>query len=82
MQDFMVVIQNNDEKKVIHLPHSKQTVGKQMHQTLLTFKRNYSGILNGITSTSSNRCLGGVSHKIKQIKCTAYGYRNFSVSVK
>ena len=42
MQDFMVATQNNDEKKVIHLLHSKQTVGKQMHQTLLTFKRNYS----------------------------------------
>ena len=40
----MVATQNNDEKKVIHLLHSKQTVGKQMHQTLLTFKRNYSGV--------------------------------------
>ena len=42
MQDFMVAIQNNDEKKAIHLLHSKQTVGKQMYQPLLTFKRNYS----------------------------------------
>ncbi len=61
MQDFMAAIQNKDEKKVIHLLHSKQAVGK----TLLIFKRNYSGVLNGITSTSSNQCLGGVSHKIK-----------------
>ncbi|KRM04930.1 hypothetical protein FC59_GL000342 [Lactobacillus kitasatonis DSM 16761 = JCM 1039] len=66
MQDFMVAIQNNDEKKVIHLLHSKQTVGKQMYQTLLTFKRNYS-----------NGCLEGVNRKIKQIERTAYGYRNF-----
>ena len=78
MQDFMVAIQNNDEKKVIHLLHSKQTVGKQMHQTLLTFKRNYSGVLNGISSTYSNGCLEGVNRKIKQIERTAYGYRNFS----
>ena len=74
----MVAIQNNDEKKVIHLLHSKQTVGKQMHQNLLTFKRNYSGVLNGISSTYSNGCLEGVNRKIKQIERTAYGYRNFS----
>lgn len=60
MQDFMVAIQNNDEKKAIHLLHSKQ-----MHQTLLTFKRNYSGVLNGISSTYSNGCLEGVNRKIK-----------------
>ncbi len=48
-----------------------------MHQTLLTFKRNYSGVLNGITSTYSNGCLEGVNRKIKQIERTAYGYRNF-----
>ena len=74
----MTAIQDNDEKKVIHLLHSKQNVGKQMHQTLLTFKRNYSGVLNGITSTYSNGCLEGVNRKIKQIERTAYGYRNFS----
>ena len=74
----MVAIQNNDEKKVIYLLHSKQTVGKRMHQTLLSFKRNYSGVLNGISSTYSNGCLEGVNRKIKQIERTAYGYRNFS----
>ena len=73
----MVAIQNNDEKKVIYLLHSKQTVGKRMHQTLLSFKRNYSGVLNGISSTYSNGCLEGVNRKIKQIERTAYGYRNF-----
>lgn len=77
MQDFMAAIQNKDEKKVIHLLHSKQAVGKQMHQTLLTFKRNYSGVINGIASTYSNGCLEGINRKIKQIERTAYGYRNF-----
>ena len=38
----MTAIQNKDEKKIIHLLNSKQTVGKQMHQTLLTFKHNYT----------------------------------------
>ena len=68
MQDFMAAIQNKDKKKVIHLLHSKQAGGKQIHQTLLTFKRNYSGVLNGIASTYSNGCLEGVNRKIKQIE--------------
>lgn len=32
-----------------------------------------TGILNG----SSNGCLEGVNHKVKQIERTAYGYSNF-----
>lgn len=52
MQDFMAAIKNKDEKQIIRLLHSKQAIGKQMHQTLLTFKHNYTGILNGITPTA------------------------------
>ena len=48
-----------------------------MHKTLLTFKRNYSKVLNDITSTYSSSCLEGVNRKIKQIERTAYAYRNF-----
>ena len=66
------------EKQIIHLLHSKQAVGKQIHQTLLTFKHNYTGILNGISSSYSNGCLEGVNRKIKQIERTAYGYSSFS----
>lgn len=72
MQDFMAAIQNKDEKQIIHLLHSKQAVGKQMHQTLLTFKRNYTGVLNGISSSHSNGCLEGVNRKIKQIERTIF----------
>lgn len=64
----MTAIQNKDEKKIIHLLHSKQ-----MHQILLTFKHNYSGVLNSISSNYSNGCLEGVNRKIKQIERTAYG---------
>ncbi|MGI1818550.1 ISL3 family transposase [Lactobacillus johnsonii] len=80
MQDFMTAIQNKDEKQIIHfhLLNSKQTVGKQMHQTLLTFKHNYTGVLNGISSNYSNGCLEGINRKIKQIERTACGYNNFS----
>jgi hypothetical protein len=45
MQDFMAATQNKDEKQIVHLLHSKQAVGKQMHQTLLTFKHNYTDVL-------------------------------------
>ncbi|WP_367302220.1 transposase [Lactobacillus helveticus] len=78
MQDFMTAIQSKDEKQIIHLLHSKQAIDKQMHQTLLTFKHNYTGVLNGISSSYSNGCLEGVNRKIKQIERTAYGYSSFS----
>ena len=61
----------------LYVCYSKQVVGKQMHQTLLTFKRNYTGVLNGISSSYSNGCLEGVNRKIKQIERTAYEYSNF-----
>lgn len=73
----MTAIQNKDEKKIIHLLNSKQTVGRQMPQTLLTFKYNYTGVLNGISSNYSNVCLEDINRKIKQIERTAYGYNNF-----
>lgn len=78
MQNFIAAIQNKDEKQIIHLLNSKQTVGKQMHQTLLTFKHSYTGVLNAISSTYSNGCLEGVNRKIKQIEQAAYNYRSFS----
>ena len=67
MQNFMTAIQNKDEKKIIHLLHSKQTVDKQMHQTLLTFKRNYSGVLNSISSNYSNVVLKASIAKLSRL---------------
>ena len=67
MQDFMAAIQSKDEKQIIHLLHSKQAVGKKIHQTLLIFKNNYTCILNSISSSYSNGCLEGVNRKIKQM---------------
>ena len=49
-----------------------------MHQTLLTFKHNYTGVLNGISSSYNNGCLEGVNRKIKQIERTVYSYGSFS----
>ena len=47
MQGFMETIKNNDTNQIIELLHSKQISRKQIHQTLTTFKHNYSRILNG-----------------------------------
>ncbi len=41
----MTAIQNKDEKQIIHLLNSKQTVSKQIYKALLTFKCNYAVIL-------------------------------------
>lgn len=49
----MSAVDTKDEKQLMHLLNSKQIVDKQMHQTLLAFKRNYFGVLNAITSTFS-----------------------------
>jgi len=46
----MTAIQNKEKKQIIPFLNSKQTVGKQMHQTLLTSMHNYTGVLNGISS--------------------------------
>ena len=77
MQDFIEAIKNKDTKQIIKLLHSKQTIGKQIHQTLTTFKHNYSGVLNSSTFIYSNGCLERVNRKIKQIEQTAHGYTNF-----
>ena len=73
----MSAIETKNEKQISHLLHSKQNLGRQMHQTLLTFKHNYIGVPNGISCSYSNGCLEGVNRKIKQIERTAYGYSNF-----
>lgn len=78
MQDFMAAIKDKKEKTVTHLLYSKQTVDKQMHQTLLTFKRNYSGVLNEITSTYSNEHLEEDYHKIE---CITYVFSYLLIKI-
>lgn len=77
LQDFFEAIDNHDTAKVEELLYSQLPVGSLMHKTLLTFRRNKTAVLNGITSTYSNGCLEGFNRKIKQIERTAYGYSNF-----
>ena len=78
MQDFMTAIKDKKEKEVTHLLYSNQTVDKQMHQTLLTFKRNYSGVLNEITSTYSNEHLEG---DYRKIECIAYIFSHLLIKI-
>lgn len=73
----LYVSYRNQERETDQSLASLKTKPKQMHQTLLTFKHNYIGVLNGISSSYSNGCLEGVNRKIKQIERTTYGYSNF-----
>lgn len=77
MQDFINAIKNSDLDVIKQLIYTKDDVGALMHTTLLTFKRNLQGVLNGAQSQYSNGCLEGFNRKIKQIERTAYGYSNF-----
>ncbi|WP_212781461.1 ISL3 family transposase, partial [Lactobacillus corticis] len=77
MQNFSQAMQKHDVQAIKEIIYSKNIVGKQMHTTLLTFKRNYRGVINGIDLEYSNGCLEGLNRKIKQIERTAFGCRNF-----
>lgn len=54
-----------------------ENVSPQLFMTIKTFIKNRKLIQNMTSSTLSNGPTGGVNRKIKQIKRTAYGYRNW-----
>ncbi len=53
-------------------------VSSQLETTVKTYRKYLPLIENMMTSTYSNGPLEGINRKIKQIKRTAYGYRNWS----
>ena len=54
-----------------------ENVSPQLFTTIKTFIKNKKLIQNMTSSTLSNGPIEGVNRKIKQIKRTAYGYRNW-----
>ena len=78
LQAFFTALDKHDTKAMKDIIYSKEKVGPLMHRTLLTFRHNLKAVLNGASLPYSNGCLEGFNRKIKQIKRTAYGYRNFS----
>jgi transposase len=76
-------------QQVLHAVHTrdsnllKQTLNdyrplhNEMDTTISTLKKNWSALLNSCRYEYSNGPLEGLNGKIKKIKKTSYGYRNF-----
>ena len=73
----MQAVEHGDTQELKSLITSKDSVGVQMHKTLLTFKHSLKAVFNGTALPYSNGCLEGFNRKIKQIERTAFGYSNF-----
>ncbi|WP_230937591.1 transposase [Streptococcus gallolyticus] len=59
--------------------HEKQRgLSAKMDQALKTFRQSERAIVNALSYDYSNGLVEGINNKIKVIKRTAYGYRNFS----
>ena len=59
--------------------HEKQRgLSAKMDQALKTFRQSEEAIVNALKYSYSNGLVEGINNKIKVIKRTAYGYRNFS----
>lgn len=59
--------------------HEKQQgLSAKMDQALKTFRQSERAIVNALSYDYSNGLVEGINNKIKVIKRTAYGYRNFS----
>ncbi|HAX1133904.1 TPA: transposase, partial [Enterococcus faecium] len=59
--------------------HEKQReLSIKMIQALKTFRQSEEAIVNALNYHYSNGLVEGINNKIKVIKRTAYGYRNFS----
>lgn len=50
----------------------------KMDQAFKTFRKSEEAIVNALNYDYSNGLVEGINNKIKVIKRTAYGYRNFS----
>ena len=59
--------------------HEKQRgLSAKMDQALKTFRQSEIAIVNALSYDYSNGLVEGINNKIKIIKRTAHGYRNFS----
>lgn len=74
----------NISEKDIALKHhvSNNTVKRggsaKMNQALKVFRQSHEAIVNTLNYSYSNGLVEGINNKIKVIKRTVYGYRNFS----
>ena len=57
---------------------TERGLSAKMDQALKTFRQSERAIVNALSYDYSNGLVEGINNKIKIIKRTAYGYRNFS----
>ena len=60
-----------------YIHEKKNHLIAKMEQALKTFRKSETAIVNVLTYEYSNGLVEGINNKIKVIKRTAYGYRNF-----
>lgn len=79
IQEVMDAITNHSyEQFIAVLEESKKyTLPKKVRTAFTTLERHSDNIKNSLLYTLSNGCVEGTNNKIKNIKRTGYGYRNF-----
>ncbi len=75
--DLVKAFQNRDYSAFITILGKVENVSPQLMTTIKTFIHNKQLIANMASGNLSNGPIEGVNRKIKQIKRTAYGYRNW-----
>ncbi|WP_283680493.1 ISL3 family transposase [Lentilactobacillus sp. Marseille-Q4993] len=75
-QSLLKTIHNNDKQGFYDCINNYKQTGTQMDDVMVTFKQNLAFIGNAVVYSYSNGPLEGLIRKIKQIRRTAYGYRN------
>lgn len=77
-QDFIEAFDNKDEKmleEIINKDYSH--VSDEVHKTFNTYKKYKEYVINAVKYPYSNGLVEGMNTKIKLLKRTGYGYRNF-----
>ncbi|AUJ30954.1 MULTISPECIES: ISL3 family transposase [Liquorilactobacillus] len=71
-------LRNRDYLKFIQTLNRADKVSPQLETTIRTYRKYLPLIKNMMANNYSNGPLEGINRKIKQIKRTAYGYKNWS----
>ena len=78
-QTIVFTVNHRKPKLFQSFIHEKQRgLSAKMDQALKTFRQSEEAIVNALKYSYSNGLVEGINNKIKVIKRTAYGYRNFS----
>lgn len=76
-QGLLEALQNHDQLAFTKQLHQYRPLHNKLDTTIKTFRKYRKQVLNAVTSPYSNGYLEGVIGRIKKIKNTAYGYRNW-----